>query len=260
MAQEEEPKSTSSWLDTVEMPEYQPLNQNLSTDVCVIGAGIAGLTTAYILSQAGKRVVVLDKEAVGGGQTGLTTAHCSNVFDDRFAELVREFGSDITKLVVESHTAAIDFIEKTAKQENIECEFERVDGYLFVPPGTRRDVLSKEGLEKFYRLDGNAEKLTFPEFNESFIQVSNSGKFPDTNLLILSRTIPDPLRNDLEASLRALQPQLEKAWDEMQVELAKLSTKGKQLKIEKSGHFIQNDQPQAVIDGIRQILALAKTS
>ena len=127
-----------------EMPQLSPLAENTGADVCVVGAGIAGMTTAYLLARAGKAVVVLDDGAIGGGESGRTTAHLSNALDDRYFELERLFSERGAQLAAESHTAAIDRIEAIIAEEQIECDFERLDGYLFVPPGCSREVLARE--------------------------------------------------------------------------------------------------------------------
>jgi glycine/D-amino acid oxidase-like deaminating enzyme/nitrite reductase/ring-hydroxylating ferredoxin subunit len=121
-----------------------PLGQDLRADVCVIGAGIAGITTAYLLAREGRRIVVLDDGPVGGGETGRTTAHLSNALDDRYHTLERLHGAEGARIAATSHGAAIDFIEATVAGESIACDFARVDGYLFVPPGESRDVLDAE--------------------------------------------------------------------------------------------------------------------
>src|ERR1041385_8706187 len=115
-----------------------------SQHVCIIGAGIAGLTTAYLLAKEGKHVVVLDDGPLGGGMTARTTAHLTNALDDRFYELERLFGEDGSRLAAESHTSAIDRVEKIIQEEKIDCEFERLDGYLFIPPDGKIKVLEDE--------------------------------------------------------------------------------------------------------------------
>src|SRR5947199_1335959 len=121
-----------------------PLQADGSADVCVVGAGIAGLSTAYLLAREGKSVIVLDDGPVGSGQTRRTTAHLSNAIDDRFTELERTRGVEGAKLAAASHTAAIDRIEAAAAEEGIDCDFARLDGYLFCPPGELPDVLEQE--------------------------------------------------------------------------------------------------------------------
>ena len=125
--------TTSVWMATGEVPAGEPLRGDAEADVCIVGAGIAGLTTAYLLAREGKSVVVLDDGAVAGGETARTTAHLVNALDDRYYELERLHGERGSRLAAESHTAAIDRIESIVKDEGIECEFERLDGYLFAP-------------------------------------------------------------------------------------------------------------------------------
>src|SRR3954469_10548460 len=124
----------SVWMETAEVTRHRSLAKDVRADVCVIGAGIAGLTTAYLLAREGKSVVVLDDGPVAGGQTQRTTAHLSNAIDDRFTEVEKVHGEEGSRLAAESHTAAIDRIEAIATDEGIDCDFRRVDGYLFRAP------------------------------------------------------------------------------------------------------------------------------
>lgn len=137
-------KTDAVWGATAEVPEYSPLQENIQTNVCVIGAGISGLTTAYLLADEGKSVVVIDDGPIAGGETGRTTAHLSNALDDRYSELERMFGEKGARLAAESHTAAIDEIEQIVREENIDCDFRRLDGYLFMPPGWELEFLEQE--------------------------------------------------------------------------------------------------------------------
>ena len=87
------------WTATANLPSYSALTVDTAADVCVIGAGIAGLTTAYQLTQVGKSVVVLDDGAIGSGMTSATTAHLVNALDDRFFELEPGGRGEFTVLV-----------------------------------------------------------------------------------------------------------------------------------------------------------------
>lgn len=137
-------KTTSVWMCDREIPLTAPLTSNMTADVCVIGAGIAGMTTAYLLLQEGKSVIVLDDGPIGGGQTERTTAHLSNAIDDRYVQIENWHGIGGARLAAESHTAAIDRIESIVLQEQIDCEFERLDGFLFTPPSTPPELLDNE--------------------------------------------------------------------------------------------------------------------
>ncbi len=151
-------QTVSIWMDTGVLLNETSLTEDARADVCIVGAGIAGTTTAYLLAKEGKSVVVLDDGPIGGGMTGRTTAHLVNALDDRYFELERLHGEKGARLAAESHTAAIDRVEAIVKKEWIDCEFERLDGYLFVPPGDAKKILDDE-LEAALRAGLKLEKV-----------------------------------------------------------------------------------------------------
>src|SRR5262245_61202924 len=124
-------KTDSIWTATADVPQYPALSENLTTNVCVVGAGIAGMTTAYLLAREGKSVVVLDDGPIAGGESGRTTAHLSFAIDDRYFKLESKFGTNGARLAAESHKEAVDKIEEIVVKEHIDCDFMRLDGYLF---------------------------------------------------------------------------------------------------------------------------------
>ena len=134
----------SIWQDTASIPPRPPLEEHVTTDVCVVGAGIAGLSVAYRLATAGKRVVVLDRDQIASGETGRTTGHLANALDDRYATIERAVGAENTRLAAESHTTAIDWIDATIRIESIDCDFARVDGYLVCAEGDSPELLTEE--------------------------------------------------------------------------------------------------------------------
>jgi glycine/D-amino acid oxidase-like deaminating enzyme/nitrite reductase/ring-hydroxylating ferredoxin subunit len=136
-------KNESIWSE-FKMPNGVPLTRDVQVDVCIVGAGIAGLSTAYVLGRAGKKVAVLEDGVIGGGQTQQTTAHLVNALDDRYFHLEKLHGLEGARLAAESHSAAIDQIESVVTNESIACDFQRLDGFLFVPPGHAQDVLKHE--------------------------------------------------------------------------------------------------------------------
>jgi glycine/D-amino acid oxidase-like deaminating enzyme/nitrite reductase/ring-hydroxylating ferredoxin subunit len=111
---------------------FPSLGEDVRAEICVVGAGIAGLSVAYRLARASHRVVVVEAgNGIGLGETGRSTAHCASAVDDRFTELERLFGAEGARLVAGSHAAAIDSIERLAADEGIACDFRRLDGWLF---------------------------------------------------------------------------------------------------------------------------------
>jgi glycine/D-amino acid oxidase-like deaminating enzyme/nitrite reductase/ring-hydroxylating ferredoxin subunit len=134
----------SFWEATAEEAALHPLRENDGADVCIVGAGIAGLSIAYELSHRGQKVIVLDDGAIGRGMTARTTAHLVNALDDRYYDLEKYHGEDGARMAAQSHSAAVDRVERIAAAEKIECDFERLDGYLFEPPNESLKNLEKE--------------------------------------------------------------------------------------------------------------------
>ncbi|AHG93815.1 FAD dependent oxidoreductase (plasmid) [Gemmatirosa kalamazoonensis] len=175
----------SIWQATADVPSYPKLKEDLTVDVCVVGAGIAGLTTAYHLVREGKSVVVLDDGPVGGGETGRTTAHIATAVDDYYHEIARVHGDETARRVAESFRAALDRIEGIVRDEAIDCEFTRLDGWWFAGDAQGRDVLATE--HDAARAAGEAVELVddwplanvFPDapFPRLALRFPNQGQF-----------------------------------------------------------------------------------
>jgi glycine/D-amino acid oxidase-like deaminating enzyme/nitrite reductase/ring-hydroxylating ferredoxin subunit len=127
-----------------DVPDLPSLTGDTRTSVCIVGAGIAGMTTAYLLGRAGKAVVVIDDGPIGGGETGRSTAHITAALDDHYTEVEKLHGEEGIRIAAQSHSAAIDKIESIASLEDIDCDFERVDGYLFAAAPDDRKAVEEE--------------------------------------------------------------------------------------------------------------------
>lgn len=136
--------TTSVWMDSTDAPELPRVTGDMRTHVCIVGAGIAGMTTAYQLARAGRAVIVIDDGQIGGGETGRSTAHLTAALDDRYYRIEKLHGSEGAQLAAESHAAAITRIESIASLEDIDCDFERLDGYLILGGDSTKDDLERE--------------------------------------------------------------------------------------------------------------------
>ncbi|XXX75207.1 FAD-dependent oxidoreductase [Sorangium sp. So ce134] len=166
----------TAWTNAA-LPPIAPLAAEHKTTVCVVGAGIAGLTTAYMLAKEGRGVIVLDDGVIGGGESGFTTAHIVNALDRRWTELAKLHSAERLRLAAASHTAAIDTIERIVQDEGIDCDFRRVPGYLFAAPGQPSSTIEDEikaahqaGLERVHGVD----RAPLQSFNTGV-----AAKFPD---------------------------------------------------------------------------------
>lgn len=137
---------------TAEMAECPPLSEKITADVCIVGAGMAGISTAYMLAREGKKVVLLDDGPPAGGETSRTTAHLTYYNDDGMSKVEKRHGLEGLKLATESHRGAVERIEQNVQQEGIDCDFQRLDAYLFISPrGEGEEFLAAE-LEAAHRV------------------------------------------------------------------------------------------------------------
>jgi glycine/D-amino acid oxidase-like deaminating enzyme/nitrite reductase/ring-hydroxylating ferredoxin subunit len=137
-------ENISIWADTFDVPEFGKLKEDLQTDVIIVGAGITGLTAGCLLSTKGIKVVLVDDGNIGGGETARTTAHITNVIDDRYYNISRLHGEKAARLAADSQTAGINLIRELAAEYNIECELKTVDGFLLFSPNDPADELERE--------------------------------------------------------------------------------------------------------------------
>lgn len=120
------------------------LDRDVSAEVAIVGSGMAGLSVAYELAQAGVDVVVIDRGPIAGGMSARTTAHLSNYSDDGFRELIRMRGLDAARLWQESQAAAIARIEAIQRAMDIDCDYRRLDAWLVLAPQTDPGVIDSE--------------------------------------------------------------------------------------------------------------------
>ena len=136
--------SRSVWMDVKVASHAKSLSKDLTIDVVVIGAGIAGLSVAYELLQRGRSVAVVDRGAIAGGMTARTTAHLAPICDDSLAGLISMRGTELSRTFQDSQSAGVDRIETIQSKESIDCEFRRLDGILFLDPTSEESVLQDE--------------------------------------------------------------------------------------------------------------------
>ena len=141
------PDTTSYWMDSQSLPAFSSLDRDLEVDVAVVGAGITGITAAYLLKRAGRRVALIERRRLASIDTGHTTAHLTCVTDVPLSDLVERFGRDHAQAAWDAGLAAIAQIDELVTRENIQCDLTWIPAYLHAPMDEARpdtEMLSAE--------------------------------------------------------------------------------------------------------------------
>lgn len=138
----------SYWLETKGTFKALSLKKDLETQVVVIGGGITGVTAAILLREAGKDVILIERDSIGQGETGHTTAHLTYMTDTRLSELVSKFGEAHALASWDAGAAAMEQIQALAKSIDDDCELRTVPGFLAVSRSTADEAKEVEQLEK----------------------------------------------------------------------------------------------------------------
>lgn len=169
---------STSWGGVVKRA-YPELAGDSDTDVVIVGGGISGVMAAYFLSKADIDVVLLEKNEIGSGATGLTTAFITEYIDTEAANLKKMFGEDSARSVYESHNDAIETLSGIVGKEQIDCEFERVSEYIVALTTKEAEELLKEvealrglGVDVEYKTD---DTLGFE--NVAYAEIVDQAKF-----------------------------------------------------------------------------------
>lgn len=121
----------SYWREHVQFPSFPPLNEDLAVDVAIVGGGITGITSAYLLVKEGFRVAIIEADTLMSGTTGHTTAKLTAQHGLFYDELIQHFGEEKAKLYYEANTEAIQFVTQLIHQHNIDCDFTTEDAYVY---------------------------------------------------------------------------------------------------------------------------------
>ena len=172
-------ESKTAW-QAARVSKFPKLAKDMRCDVAIIGGGITGLTAAYLLKRAGKRVCLLERDRLAHGDTGCTTAHLTCVTDTRLSELAKTFGKDNACLVWMGGAAAISTIEEIASREQIECDFQRIPGFLHASLTGKTDetkpLKSDCRLASEFGFETSFED-SVPSIGRPGFRLANQGKF-----------------------------------------------------------------------------------
>jgi glycine/D-amino acid oxidase-like deaminating enzyme len=122
---------SSFWMYSTETTNYPQLNEDLKVDIAIVGGGIVGITTAYLLKQAGVSVAVLDADRILQGTTAHTTSKLTSQHAIIYAKIKKQMGEELARLYAEANQYAIDMVEKIMQEKSIQCDFVRLPAYTY---------------------------------------------------------------------------------------------------------------------------------
>ncbi len=183
----------SFWMETTAETSYPPLPGNLETDVVVVGGGITGITTAFLLKQAGYAVALIEAGRICRGVTGHTTAKVTSLHRLIYAELIDRFGSRQAQQYAEANQAAIETVASVVREYDIPCSFERKPAYTYAESEESRNLVAAEadaarslGLPATF-----VEEVPLPGRTYGAVVVENQAQFhPLKYLLHLASLVP----------------------------------------------------------------------
>lgn len=178
----------SYWTANTDIPQFPKLNADADADVVIVGAGMTGITAAYLLAKEGKRVILLEAGRALHGTTGHTTAKVTAQHDLIFDELLQHFGEENARLYYEANRDALQWMRQTVETEQISCDWTSDEACLYALSALNADKLHKES--EAYR------KLGIPGAMKTTIHLP----LP----VIASLTMPEQARFDPLAYLSAL--------------------------------------------------------
>ncbi|SES78994.1 Glycine/D-amino acid oxidase [Oceanobacillus limi] len=122
----------SYWRDSVkQLPHFSQLQESIRTEVGIVGGGIAGITTAYLLSKQNVKVTLLDADELLNGTTGHTTAKITAQHGIIYDEFIQHFGLEKALQYYQATTEAKELIEKHIDELGINCDYTKEDAYIY---------------------------------------------------------------------------------------------------------------------------------
>ncbi|MCM3719326.1 FAD-dependent oxidoreductase [Fictibacillus phosphorivorans] len=176
----------SLWRENVDIPTYPALNENTQSDVVVVGGGIAGITTAYLLAKEGLQVILLEAGKVLNGTTGHTTAKITSQHNVIYDRLISHLGEERAKMYYKSNEAAGEFIRHFIKENGIHCNYETHDAFLYANTEQGINKLEKEA-SAYEQLGINGklvDKMPFDIPHKKALVMKNQAHFHPVKYLI----------------------------------------------------------------------------
>nr|WP_179107157.1 FAD-dependent oxidoreductase [Sediminibacillus massiliensis] len=132
------------WRESVELPQFPSLQQDIEVDIGIVGAGITGITAAYLLTKKGFKVALLDAGKILNGTTGHTTAKITAQHGLIYDELIQNFGLETATAYYDFNKESMEFMKEVIKEHNIDCDYEIQDAFVYTESDHYVNQLKKE--------------------------------------------------------------------------------------------------------------------
>lgn len=172
-------ENKSFWTDNFETKEYKRLEEDTVAEVCIIGGGITGLSTAYYLAKNGMDVILLEKDTIGSKTTGHTTGKITVGHGLFYKYLVQNYGFDYGKKYALANSQALKNIQDIIEEEKIDCDFEIRDSIIFSENPQNFSLLQEEArLSKDIGIDAEfIKKIELPTIIQGGVKFKNQAQF-----------------------------------------------------------------------------------
>ncbi|NLP14120.1 MAG: FAD-dependent oxidoreductase [Clostridium sp.] len=134
----------SYWMASTHQTDYPILKEDIKVDVAIIGGGITGISTAYLLSKDGVKVAVIEADRILQGTTGHTTAKITSQHELIYSKINKQMGREFAEQYADANESALRMIEKIAAENNIECDFVPQSAYVYTQQDEYIDKIKDE--------------------------------------------------------------------------------------------------------------------
>ncbi|MEC0304013.1 FAD-dependent oxidoreductase [Terribacillus saccharophilus] len=134
----------SYWREKTEIPQFESLRYDTESDIVIVGGGITGVVTGYMLAKEGRQVTILEADSLYSGTTGYTTAKLTAQHGLIYDEYIQNFNTDTAKTHYEACMDAIKFVKESTSAHSIDCHLTEQDAYIYTKEKQNITKLEKE--------------------------------------------------------------------------------------------------------------------
>ncbi|MGD9570167.1 MAG: FAD-dependent oxidoreductase [Sedimentibacter sp.] len=190
-------------------------------DILIIGAGITGLNTAYLLKDSGYKIGIIDGTTIGYGVTGYTTAKITVQHDVFYDYLINSFSLAEAKQYLKANEEGLKLIKKIIEENNIQCDFKEQTAYVYATDDTELKMIKQEfeaykklGIDGFF-----TEEIPLPNNALGAIGIRNQGQFNPLKYLYGLYNILNKSNDcDIYENVRALDIKLHSGHIDVEIE------------------------------------------